>query len=181
MTELRDTAERIGKVVQLIEGIAGQTNLLALNATIEAARAGEAGKGFSVVAGEVKGLAARTAQATREIHQQIAAMQAGTGKAGEAIVSMLARIQDINGITGAIAAAVQQQGAATQEISRNVQAVTEMPRNVAGNMARVSRAAEGARQGAAATLDASVELTGYADGLSQQTGRFLASIRTGTD
>ena len=68
-------ASRIGEVVSLIQSIAGQTNLLALNATIEAARAGEAGRGFAVVAGEVKALAHKTAQAAREIAEQVNAIQ----------------------------------------------------------------------------------------------------------
>ena len=75
-------AVQIGKVVELIQGIAAQTNLLALNATIEAASAGEAGKGFAVVAGEVKELAKQTAQATDEIRQRVLSIQQGTGSCG---------------------------------------------------------------------------------------------------
>ena len=81
--ELSEAASRIGDVVELINTIAGQTNLLALNATIEAARAGEAGRGFAVVASEVKALAEQTAKATGEIGQQIAGIQAATGRVGE--------------------------------------------------------------------------------------------------
>ncbi|HWL18480.1 MAG TPA: methyl-accepting chemotaxis protein [Bradyrhizobium sp.] len=179
MRELQQASQRIGAVIVLIQEIAGQTNLLALNATIEAARAGDMGKGFSVVASEVKNLAAKTARATGEIQEQITAMQGGTERASAAIGSMLTTIENISVITGAIAASVQEQGAATQEISRSVQEVTAMTRNVADNIALVSQAADVARQGAAATLEASNTLMSHADGLSGETGRFLKSIRTG--
>ena len=101
--------------------MAQQTNLLALNATIEAARAGEAGKGFAVVAQEVKALAAQTAKATEEISTQIASMQSATQELVVAIKDISGTINRISDIAATIAAAVEEQGAATQEISRNVQ------------------------------------------------------------
>ncbi len=113
-------AQEIGDVVKLIRNIAGQTNLLALNATIEAARAGEAGKGFAVVATEVKSLAVQTAKATDQIAAQIAAVQASTGGAVEAIRRNTERMREINRCTSSVAASVQQQNAATGEISHNV-------------------------------------------------------------
>ena len=113
-------AQKIGDVVKLIQDVAGQTNLLALNATIEAARAGEAGRGFAVVASEVKSLAVQTAKATEDIAGQIAAVQASTGAAVEAIRRIAERMQEINKYTAAVAASVQQQNAATGEISQNV-------------------------------------------------------------
>lgn len=121
ISELSQAAGRIGDVVKLITAIAEQTNLLALNATIEAARAGEAGRGFAVVASEVKSLAMQTAKATEDISVQIGGMQKATDESVSAIKEISATISHISEIAGAIATAVEGQGAATQEISRNVQ------------------------------------------------------------
>ena len=119
--ELAQAASRIGDVVELINTIAGQTNLLALNATIEAARAGEAGRGFAVVASEVKALAEQTAKATGEISQQISGIQSATEDSVGAIKEISDTIGRMSEISAAIASAVEEQGAATQEISRNIQ------------------------------------------------------------
>ena len=119
--ELSKAASRIGDVVELINTIAGQTNLLALNATIEAARAGEAGRGFAVVASEVKALAEQTAKATGEISQQISGIQSATEDSVGAIKEIGDTIGRMSEISSTIAAAVEEQGAATQEISRNIQ------------------------------------------------------------
>src|SRR5579863_1780349 len=118
---LSKAASRIGDVVELINTIAGQTNLLALNATIEAARAGEAGRGFAVVASEVKALAEQTSKATGEIGQQIADIQAATRQFVSAIGEISTTIERLSQISAAISAAVEEQGGATKEISRNVQ------------------------------------------------------------
>ncbi len=116
VSELSKAASRIGDVVELINTIAGQTNLLALNATIEAARAGEAGRGFAVVASEVKALAEQTAKATGEIGQQIAGIQEATEESVGAIRDISATIEKLSEISSTIAAAMEEQGAATQEI-----------------------------------------------------------------
>ncbi len=120
MERLASSARRVGDVVSLISRIAAQTNLLALNATIEAARAGEAGRGFAVVAQEVKTLATQTARATQEISGQIADMQAATESSVGAIDAIQIKISEIEQISAIIASAVQEQGASTQEITRNV-------------------------------------------------------------
>lgn len=140
--ELNEAAGRIGDVVRMINDIAAQTNLLALNATIEAARAGDAGRGFAVVAGEVKALAGQTAKATDEITAQIAAMQAATGRSIEAIAIIERTIREIGDISGAIAAAVTEQGAATQEIARSVETASQRTTEAAEQVSGVNAIAE---------------------------------------
>jgi methyl-accepting chemotaxis protein len=134
VNNLGTSAVEIGKVVEMIKGIAAQTNLLALNATIEAASAGEAGKGFAVVANEVKTLAKQTASATEDIRKQVAAMQSNTSAAVKAIEEIVTVINEINGISGTIAAAVEEQTATTNEIAKNVgnaaRGAAELFRNV---------------------------------------------------
>jgi methyl-accepting chemotaxis protein len=166
---LAEAAGKIGDVVKLINNIASQTNLLALNATIEAARAGEAGKGFAVVAGEVKNLANQTAKATDEISAQIAAVQGATRDAVGAIQSIGTTIGKINEIASAIAAAVEEQGAATQEIARNVAQAAQSGASLVDNITSVSAAADN-------TNGAVNEVMGAANGLSQQAERLTSEV-----
>ncbi len=143
MDKLGVSAQEIGKVVDMIKGIAAQTNLLALNATIEAASAGEAGKGFAVVANEVKELAKQTAGATEEIRDQVSGMQVHTQQAVKAIDEIVGIINEINNISGTIAAAVEQQTATTNEISKNVGEAARGANEVSRN---VQQAAQGANE-----------------------------------
>jgi methyl-accepting chemotaxis protein len=140
VNQLGSSAKEIGKVVDMIKGIAAQTNLLALNATIEAARAGEAGRGFAVVANEVKELAKQTASATEDIRGQVEGMQNNTRAAVDAIQEIVTIINEINSISGTIAAAVEEQTATTNEISKNIG-------NVARGAGDVSRNVQEAAQG----------------------------------
>jgi methyl-accepting chemotaxis protein len=117
---LNQKVERIGAVADMIGEIAAKTNLLALNATIEAARAGDAGKGFAVVASEVKQLATQTARSTQEIGLHINEVRQATNASVAAVARIEHTITEINTIAGSIAAAVEQQGAATAEIARTV-------------------------------------------------------------
>ncbi|OAH38268.1 chemotaxis protein [Methylorubrum populi] len=175
---LSDTAERIGTVVAMISGIAGQTNLLAFNATIEAARAGEAGRGFAVVATEVKELAARTGQATEEVSTQIGAIQDATKAAVTAIRAIGRQIASLEQVSASIAAAMEEQEAATREITRNVQEAARGTEHVTGS-------ADGMRQGAGETGAAATQVLGAArqlardsEGLSRTVASFLADVKT---
>jgi methyl-accepting chemotaxis protein len=167
---LADSAQRIGDVIGLINGIAGQTNLLALNATIEAARAGDAGKGFAVVASEVKNLANQTAKATDEIGGQITQIQDATRQVVLAIEGIVNRVEQANGISSSIAAAVEQQGAATSEIARAVQ-------KTAANTRDVTNTIGGVRCAATQTGQAAIDVLSAAGGLSRQSDQIGAEVR----
>src|SRR5690606_15078836 len=174
---LAEAAQKIGEIVDFINNIAGQTNLLALNATIEAARAGEAGKGFAVVASEVKGLANQTAKATEQIAAQITAIQGSTTKAVDAIAAIGRTIANVDEIASGIAAAVEEQGAATQEIARNVQQAAMGTQEVSSHITGVTGATE--RTGAAASevLDAAGSLAGECEKLRTEVEQFISRVR----
>ena len=125
---LSEQVTQIGVVADMINDIAARTNLLALNATIEAARAGDAGKGFAVVASEVKQLAMQTARSTEEIGRHIARVGAATSASVAAVARMEQTVNEINEIAGSIAAAMEQQGAATAEISGGRKRRTQLTR-----------------------------------------------------
>ncbi len=174
---LADGAQKIGDVVSLISSIAGQTNLLALNATIEAARAGDAGKGFAVVASEVKSLATQTAKATENISQQIAQIQAATKVAVELIGGIGLTIGEISQIAAGVAAAVEQQGSATQEIARNVQQAAIGTQEVTSNISGVSQGANSTGQAASGVPGAAGELSHRAAQLQQEITDYVTGVK----
>ncbi|MFA6279646.1 MAG: methyl-accepting chemotaxis protein [Bdellovibrionales bacterium] len=175
--DLAETAEKIGRVISLIGEIASQTNLLALNATIEAARAGEAGKGFAVVASEVKSLATQTAKATEEITNQIGSVQQATGIAVGEIERIRETIVGINQVSTRIAAAIEEQGTATQEIARNIAEATTGTRDVSRNVGGVSRAAEETGSVSSQVQAAANKLTEQSASLGQKVQKFLEKVR----
>jgi len=173
---LARSAQQIGDVVKLIRNIAGQTNLLALNATIEAARAGEAGRGFAVVASEVKSLAVQTAKATEDISSQILQMQNSTGNAVEAIGRIAQRMREIDRFTSAVAASVQQQSAATGEISQNVISAADSARVIVSVLSEVASATNGTQQSAQRVLTASESVEETANEIRGEVESFLTKV-----
>ncbi|WP_374380320.1 methyl-accepting chemotaxis protein [Dongia sp.] len=176
---LAQASQRIGDVANLIRDIANQTNLLALNATIEAARAGDAGKGFAVVASEVKNLASQTARATEEITGQISSIQSATGNAVQAIRGITDTIGRIDQIAATIAAAVEEQGAATREISRSIQQAADGTRDVSQNISGVSSALTESGRLAGGLLGAASDLSHQADVMRSEIRNFLDRVRAG--
>jgi methyl-accepting chemotaxis protein len=174
---LSEAAGRIGDVIRMINDIAEQTNLLALNATIEAARAGEAGRGFAVVAGEVKALAGQTAKATDEIGLQITGMQQATDRSIAAISAIKTTIRDIGDISSAIAAAVTEQGAATQEIARSVESASRRAADTTGQIGKVTEATEISRVHSVAAQDVSDTLDRLASEIRGQIDKFFERLR----
>ncbi|MGY8662232.1 HAMP domain-containing methyl-accepting chemotaxis protein [Bradyrhizobium sp. UFLA05-109] len=174
---LAEGAQKIGDVVTLIQSIAEQTNLLALNATIEAARAGDAGRGFAVVASEVKSLAGQTAKATTEISEQISAIQSASDETVAAIRNVADVIAEIDHIGTAIAAAIEEQGSATKEISRSVQEAARGTQEVNSNITGVQRAADDTGVAANQVLGAAEQLSSQSRDLAGQVNRFLSEVR----
>jgi methyl-accepting chemotaxis protein len=174
--DLAQSAQKINDVIKLIQSVAGQTNLLALNATIEAARAGTAGKGFAVVASEVKALAVQTAKATDVIASQISAVQSSTQSAVRAIGSITGRMEEIRLFTSAIATSVEQQHAATSEISDNVAAAATGTRSVVGVLQQVSSAITDMHSSADTVLTASSAVEKAADSLRDSVDGFLRRV-----
>ncbi|MBP1096961.1 methyl-accepting chemotaxis protein [Bradyrhizobium diazoefficiens] len=174
---LAGSVKKIAEVSDLIGGIAGQTNLLALNATIEAARAGEAGRGFAVVAAEVKSLSDQTAKSTEEIGRLIAEIQASTQAAVDAVETMGGHIVEIDGVATSVAAAMEQQDAATREIARSISESASAAKEVSAKISNVSRDAASVNERAAEVRQA---IAGMASNLEQLRSVVVRTVRDST-
>ena len=177
MGRLSSAAQKVGDVVSLISRIAAQTNLLALNATIEAARAGEAGRGFAVVAQEVKTLATQTAKATQDITGQISEMQVATDLSVEAIDKIQKKISEVEHISTIIAAAVHEQGAATQEIARNVRSAAAGTASMSSHIENVVRSVGETSTSAGSVAHLARELDDIAKGMTDMVKGFAQAMK----
>jgi methyl-accepting chemotaxis protein len=173
---LSKAAQKIGDVINLIQQISQQTNLLALNATIEAARAGQAGRGFAVVASEVKSLALQTGKATEEVAEQISAVQASTKGAIQAVGSIEQSIGEISAYTTAVAGPIEEQGAATRDISNNVANAARETSKIVAVLGEVADAAIATRTSAEIVLSASDSVEEAVDNLRREIETFLGSV-----
>ena len=172
MAKLGSSSGEIGKVIKVITSIAQQTNLLALNATIEAARAGDAGRGFAVVANEVKELAKQRATATEEISRKVTVIQADSGEAIRNIGEIGTVINRINDISTAIATAVEEQTATTNENSRSVSDAAKGSGRITKNISDLADVALQTSRGASEAQHAATDLSRMAAELQSFVSRF---------
>ncbi|HWK40524.1 MAG TPA: methyl-accepting chemotaxis protein [Croceibacterium sp.] len=171
------SASQVGDIVEMISTIAQRTNLLALNASIEAARGGEAGRGFAVVAAEVKELATQTGKATEEVATQIRAIQGTTSASVEALRAIASQIQQLEATSVSIAAAVDQQSVAGQDLARSIDLAARNTEDVSGSITQLRETSLATGAAASQVLSSSTELEQQASVLKTQVQEFLTHVR----
>jgi methyl-accepting chemotaxis protein len=177
ISELSSSASQVGQVVEMISNIAQRTNLLALNASIEAARGGEAGRGFAVVATEVKELANQTGKATEQVAAQIRTMQDTTSASVTALRKIAEQIKQLETTAVSIAAAVDQQSVAGQDLARSIDLAARSAEEVTGSLDQVRDASLATGSAASQVLTSSTDLERQAITLKTQADEFLQQVR----
>ncbi len=177
ISALTQSASQVGDIVEMISTIALRTNLLALNASIEAARGGEAGRGFAVVAAEVKELATQTGKATEEVAGQIRAIQETTSASVEALRAIASQIQQLEATSVSIAAAVDQQSVAGQDLARSIDLAARNTEDVSSNIGQLRETSLATGAAASQVLTSSTELEQQAAMLKSQVQEFLSHVR----
>lgn len=168
---------KVNEINNIITSIASKINLLSLNATIEAARAGEAGKGFAVVASEVKTLAEQTAASASQITSHIKSIQQSSADTLGGVKSIGTVIEQINNISTTIAAAIEEQGTGTRDISKNIKEAADRSEHVSSNVLIATNSAKLVGDSAHEMLGAASELSHQAETLRSDVDSFLKGMR----
>jgi methyl-accepting chemotaxis protein len=177
ISELSESASQVGQVVEMISTIAQRTNLLALNASIEAARGGEAGRGFAVVATEVKELATQTGKATEQVAAQIRTMQDTTSASVSALRKIAEQIKQLETTAVSIAAAVDQQSVAGQDLARSIDLAARSAEEVTSSLDQVRDTSLATGSAASQVLTSATDLERQATALKTQADEFLQQVR----
>jgi len=177
LDRLNTAVAGVDEIVQAINAVADQTNLLALNATIEAARAGEAGKGFAVVASEVKQLATQTQKLTEQIAERLSEIGSTSNDAIAATRDIIGQVQEIDRTTQALSAAVEEQSAATGEISNNAQQAAEGARSVTSDITEIQGSVQKTSTVSEEVNTAAGVLKSNSENLRLEVERFLNTVR----
>lgn len=175
--QLAEAARGIDEIVSLIGSVAEQTNLLALNATIEAARAGEMGRGFAVVASEVKGLASQTSRATEDVSRRIAEIQGISSRSTEQINHMVQLIEQMKQLSVAVAAAAEEQSAATNNIAENVNSAASRSDEARSSVAAMSSVTAKTREATDSVQASARSVEELAQNLSLIARDFLTKLK----